>query len=303
MTLTRHLAGKSGVNIVTEGSTGNNLAATYGDDQMCGYMTMAAVAFVDYRRKINALSQYTFQQSATCETMTGQHANYHAMDKNEVHTMAFTLKNKVLTDVMMLPLSTAIMKLDEGDRAVATGRFLHPSHNTPILLAPTRVRTFGYNAMTNGFGANSWIYVVNGGGDVTIPTKDYYKELDEQMRKDMYKGSASIKLAHNVIMNTSLSGGANVTHFPNYHISRCNPLREEDKKKSASSIHGPTWIVQQLASMMPLNPEICKNMMGEHEVTPLGIIGEAEIMTGVVPPAPVTQGISYTAQVAGITID
>jgi len=69
-------------------------------------------------------------------------------------------------------------------------------------------------------------------------------------------------------MQTSKSAGGNISHFPNYHISRCEALVDTDRQRSASSQNEGTWILQQLAGMMPLSNKVCAKMMGKQTLLP-----------------------------------
>lgn len=48
---------------------------------------------------------------------------------------------------------------------------------------------------------------------------------------------------------------------PNMHITRCTPLRSADHEESASSLHPDTWILQQLAGMMPLTGDTAATLL------------------------------------------
>jgi len=100
------------------------------------------------------------------------------------------------------------------------------------------------------------------------PAKLYSKEWNTQFREDMKSGHSSVKRTHNIVMQTSKSAGANISHFPNYHISRCHDLCDSDRVSSASSQDESTWIVQQLAGMTPLSTQVCRRMMGTQTLDP-----------------------------------
>jgi len=105
--------------------------------------------------------------------------------------------------------------------------------------------------------------------DRTGPSKgsNYWATLIERFRDDMKAGNVSVKRAHNIAIQTSKSAGGNISHFPNYHISRCNALLESDRARSASSQNESTWILQQLAGMMPLSKRVCAKMMGRQTLS------------------------------------
>ena len=105
----------------------------------------------------------------------------------------------------------------------------------------------------------------------------------------MLAGNDVVRTAHNVIMIASGSSGGNVTHFPNYHLSRCDALKSSDAARSASSLNRATWMVQHLAAMMPLTDAACQKMMAIHtdvEVSAFNVTTAAEVLTGEVPVGP-----------------
>lgn len=53
------------------------------------------------------------------------------------------------------------------------------------------------------------------------------------------------------------------SYQPNMHISRCTPASLSDMEKSASSMDESTWLIQQLACMMPLTPDMCDVLTSE----------------------------------------
>jgi hypothetical protein len=81
----------------------------------------------------------------------------------------------------------------------------------------------------------------------------------------MAAGSANVKRTHNIVMQTSRSAGANISHFPNYHLNRCEEMCDADRVRSASSQDEVTWIVQALAGLTPLSQKACRKMMGIQE--------------------------------------
>ena len=102
----------------------------------------------------------------------------------------------------------------------------------------------------------------------------------------MLEDHVAVKQAHNIEMQCSGSSAGTVTHFPNYHIDRCNALEATDAKNSAASTHIPTWMVQHLAAMMPLTGATCQKLMAIHTVVKVpdcNVIVAAEILTGKVP--------------------
>jgi len=96
---------------------------------------------------------------------------------------------------------------------------------------------------------------------------NYWATLNTQFRDHMKAGNVSVKRAHNIVMQTSKSAGGNISHFPNYHISRCDALVDSDRERSASSQNESTWILQQLAGMMPLSQRVCAKMMGKQTLS------------------------------------
>jgi len=62
-------------------------------------------------------------------------------------------------------------------------------------------------------------------------------------------------LAYNLYNRSKHNQGI---YAPNLHISRCTPLQQEHARLSASSMVVKTWLLQQVAGMMPLTKEMCK---------------------------------------------
>ena len=96
----------------------------------------------------------------------------------------------------------------------------------------------------------------------TAPGLNYWKNIVETFCTHMSEGNQSVKRAHNMVMQTSMTAGGNISHFPNFHISRCAALEESDRMRSASSKDDSTWILQQLAGMTVLSQTVCSKMMG-----------------------------------------
>jgi len=116
----------------------------------------------------------------------------------------------------------------------------------------------------NGVGRhlqNPALNAVNG-SQFTRFGKDYWIQWRDAFVTQMHVGHATVQRTHNVVMQTSQSGGGNISQFPNYHVSCCSPLSDADRVRSASSQNQSLWIVQQLAGTTPLSAEVCKKMMG-----------------------------------------
>tara|TARA_B100001540_G_scaffold315356_1_gene342405 strand:- start:1216 stop:4134 length:2919 start_codon:yes stop_codon:yes gene_type:complete len=60
----------------------------------------------------------------------------------------------------------------------------------------------------------------------------------------------------NCIMETN-----NVINQPNLHINRCNPLDAAQEKLDATSINPASWLLQHIASMMPLTKDMADPLM------------------------------------------
>ena len=63
-----------------------------------------------------------------------------------------------------------------------------------------------------------------------------------------------------IASNVANSGYCQEAFRPNLHISRCEPLRAEDMNTSPSSMNENTWLIQHLASMMPLTKTMCDTL-------------------------------------------
>jgi len=96
--------------------------------------------------------------------------------------------------------------------------------------------------------------------------KLYAADWHATFTEDLKAGRASLERAHNVVVQSSRTAGANISHFPNYHISRCHELCDADRSRSASSQDDGNWVLQQLAGMTPLSTKVCRRMMGVHEL-------------------------------------
>ena len=94
-------------------------------------------------------------------------------------------------------------------------------------------------------------------------TSDWHTTFTEQMKGQ----HASVKRTHNVVVQSSGTAGANISHFPNYHISHCHELCDADRSRSASSKDDSTWVLQQLMGMTPLSTKVCPRMMGLQELS------------------------------------
>jgi len=99
------------------------------------------------------------------------------------------------------------------------------------------------------------------------PGSNYWQKVNQVFGEHMKAANASVKRAHNIVMQTSFSAGGNISHFPNYHIQRCEALLDSDRHRSASSQNEATWILQQLAGMTPLSNKVCAKMMGKHTLS------------------------------------
>ena len=107
--------------------------------------------------------------------------------------------------------------------------------------------------------------IVQAGNLFTSAGRRYCKTTYEEFMREMATGSASVKRTHNIVMQTSMSGGANISHFPNYHLDQCEEMCDADQVRSASSQDEVTWIVQALAGLTPLSNKACRKMMGIQE--------------------------------------
>ena len=97
------------------------------------------------------------------------------------------------------------------------------------------------------------------------PGREYWVKTYQAFVQEMAAGSANVKRTHNIVMQTSRSAGANISHFPNYHLNRCEEMCDADRVRSASSQDEVTWIVQALAGLTPLSQKACRRMMGIQE--------------------------------------
>jgi len=224
---------------------------------MIDTMITASMAFLNYRRR---LQKMTHDAAKT----QGKHVYHH----DALQLVLKQLQYTTLTDACTLPIFQAVITHEEG-------------------VDVPQYRAFGLTATSSKYsrplmsampaGTAGTITTVIPGGMTTV---SYFSAIHDEFKKHMLSASSHIQMTHNIVMQTSRTAGANITHFPNYHISRCNALQDDDREKSASSQNNGTWIVQQLAAMMPLSNDVCKKMMGIQEIDKIALIQCAEMLTG-----------------------
>lgn len=90
------------------------------------------------------------------------------------------------------------------------------------------------------------------------PTGPYEAYLN-QVKGHFRQQNLTAKIAMNVV-NASLYTN-NVVKQPNLHINRCKPLQSGDEEDSASSINPASWLLQHIASMMPLTKDMAEPFM------------------------------------------
>lgn len=88
---------------------------------------------------------------------------------------------------------------------------------------------------------------------------DQLKRFYTQFLHDIHTHSEIGVIASNV----ANSGVFQQAFRPNLHISRCQPLNASDVDNSPSSMNENTWLIQHLASMIPLTKEICDTLTSQ----------------------------------------
>ena len=86
--------------------------------------------------------------------------------------------------------------------------------------------------------------------------------FNEEIKKvinDFYENNEMAQISMNVV-NASLHSN-NVIRQPNLHINRCRPLTSEREQIEATSINSTSWLLQHIASMMPLTTEMAEPLM------------------------------------------
>ena len=224
-------------------------------------MVMAAIAHVLYRETIKQEALY---------------ANARDFGSGVPQTVTRTecLKNSMLVTVCSTPLfQNNVLYFEETNRRLAgtlglmdieASEFNNNCTSVAEALAP-------YLWTSNAYGYRQAEFVFANGAQpahVFLPINNgrrgrlYWQDWQQVFVEQMASGHPTVQRTHNVVVQTSQSGGANISQFPNYHLSRCTPLCDADRVRSASSENEALWIVQQLAGAAELSGEVCGRMMG-----------------------------------------
>ena len=83
-------------------------------------------------------------------------------------------------------------------------------------------------------------------------------KLDE-VKNDLKQNTEFTQMTMNVV--NSILGSNNVINQPNLHINRCSPLDAAQEKLDATSINPASWLLQHIASMMPLTKDMADTLM------------------------------------------
>ena len=84
-------------------------------------------------------------------------------------------------------------------------------------------------------------------------SNDALKPVIKYFRNEMHEHSEHAIIASNV----ANAGKFQQAFRPNLHITRCAPLCNADVESSPSSMNQSTWLIQHLASTMPLTDKMC----------------------------------------------
>ena len=93
---------------------------------------------------------------------------------------------------------------------------------------------------------------------INDPRGNFASEI-EKVQNDYLQQNEMAKISMNVINATF--GSNNVPRQPNLHINRCDPLTSEHEKAEATSINKTSWLLQHIAAMMPLTPDMAESLM------------------------------------------
>ena len=223
---------------------------------MINTMITASIAFLNYRRRLQKMTHEAVKTQ-------GKHVYHHDALQLVLKQMQYTSLTNACTHQIF---RVAIKNEETADGAQYRGFGLT---GTSLKYSRTLLSTLPTATVTP--------VTLTPAGSTTV---SYFLAIHDEFKKQMLSASSHIQMTHNIVMQTSNTAGANITHFPNYHISRCNALQDDDREKSASSQDNATWIVQQLAAMMPLSNDVCKKMMGIQEIDKTALIQCAEMLTG-----------------------
>jgi len=205
-------------------------------------MIAASEAFVKYRRNLQVLSHMAARDKR------------HVYSKEDANTLAAAMAHNALTQVCTdEDFFNGVIKWDiDNIRAPMLNGLGNKRNNFGYNRNSTILTNAGIAAVVtqNTRSAAQLIALAAPVG----PAKDallqaclappYFDILYENFVQEMADEHITVKQTHNIMMTTSHSAGANITHFPNYHLSRCTPLSEDDRNKSASSQDDATWVLQ-----------------------------------------------------------
>lgn len=90
------------------------------------------------------------------------------------------------------------------------------------------------------------------------PTGDFETILNEV--KNSLKNEEKLTMITMNVVNASLHTN-NVIKQPNLHINRCRSVSSNDEQNSATSINSTSWLLQHIASMMPLTNDMAEPFM------------------------------------------
>ena len=277
--MARHLMRKYGVgDVETAGGILCNVA-------MVGIMTCAAAAYLDYRRKLCSWSRHV----AIRPVLPGRSNE----TPEEIDKLDAIIRTKCMIDVCKSATWTKV--LDESgtyannDLFGAAPKFemAASADSAPFMFIP-----HVYDTVGNRYASLPMS---------TVPAIDHYRIFERDFKSHMLEENVAVKQAHNIAMVCSGSSAGTVTHFPNYHLARCEPLKADDAARSASSTDTATWMVQHLAAMMPLSDDACRKLMAIHtaeKVPDYNVILAAEMLTGSVPVLSLA-GVNGTADIDG----
>lgn len=112
-------------------------------------------------------------------------------------------------------------------------------------------------------------------------------KLDE-VKNDLKQNTEFTQMTMNVV--NSILGSNNVINQPNLHINRCSPLDAAQEKLDATSINPASWLLQHIASMMPLTKDMADTLMKTANTAPdrfrILLPQYTAFLTGIRPAAP-----------------
>ena len=107
--------------------------------------------------------------------------------------------------------------------------------------------------------ANTLFAAIGGGAPNIWTAGPAANGLLQELFQSFRNNTEEAKITTNVLLY--MNGPNAMIKQPNLHINRCTSLQSSDQANSASSIDEKTWIVQELAGMMPLTGTMAETLL------------------------------------------